>query len=184
LLSTAVGRAHLAFCSGEERQTLYTAAVAALDAEQAESHDPAQLEQVLSGIRKLGYASALRSRRVADEMSIAVPVRNGAQVLAVVAIRFAVTAVPQARIVDRFLPRLQAMAQSLRDDFLRTQQELVTARPAANHGAAVSVRLVNATPSGRTGVIVAGPSASLAPMSAAAIENRKVPEYVPVPLKS
>jgi DNA-binding IclR family transcriptional regulator len=70
-----------------------------------------------------GYASAVRARRVSDEISMAVPIMVDDRVLAAVTIRFSGTAVPLKSAVDRFLPKLRETAQKIRQTFAEQQRD-------------------------------------------------------------
>ena len=67
--------------------------------------------------------SAVRPRRVSDEVSIAVPILVDDRVLAAVSIRFSGTAVPLKMAVERFLPRLRESAQKIRQSFVDQQRD-------------------------------------------------------------
>jgi len=70
-----------------------------------------------------GYATAVRPRRVSDEISMAVPIMIDDRVLAAVTIRFSGSAVPLKLAVDRFLPKLRDTAQKIRQTFSDQQRE-------------------------------------------------------------
>ena len=79
--------------------------------------------KLLNDIRMQGYASAVRPRRVSDEISIAVPIMIDDRVLAAVMVRFSGTAVPLKLAVDRFLPKLRDTANKIRQTFADQQRE-------------------------------------------------------------
>jgi DNA-binding IclR family transcriptional regulator len=80
------------------------------------------VEKILDETREQGYATAVRSRRVSEEMAMAVPVVVEDRVLATVAVRFAASAVPQRMAVERFVPRLRDTAQKIRVKFVEQQR--------------------------------------------------------------
>jgi IclR family mhp operon transcriptional activator len=121
LLVTAAGRAHLAFCSAEQRESLLEILRRSASEVDALSHNRAELDKILDDIRAKGYASAVHTKRVSDEVSIAVPVVREDQVLAAVVVRFAETAVPFKIAVERFVPKLRDAAQRIRQTFIEQQ---------------------------------------------------------------
>jgi len=121
LLSSAAGRAHLAFCPPEQRASLLEILRRSGDEGDKLAHDPAELDKTLDETRERGYASATHSKRVSDEISMAVPVIVNDQVLAAVVVRFAETAVPFKIAVERFIPKLREAAQRIKQTFLEQQ---------------------------------------------------------------
>ena len=93
----------------------------------------ADVQKMLNDARMQGYATAVRPRRVTDEISMAVPIMIDDRVLAAVSIRFSGTAVPLKMAVDRFLPKLRETAQKIRQTFVDQQREMppAGARPGA-----------------------------------------------------
>src|SRR5712672_565918 len=81
LLTTAAGRVHLAFCPPEQRESLL----------EILRRSTNEVDKTLEETREKGYASAVHSKRVSDEISMAVPVVVEEQVLAAVVVRFAET---------------------------------------------------------------------------------------------
>jgi DNA-binding IclR family transcriptional regulator len=79
--------------------------------------------KLLNDARMQGYATAVRSRRVSDEISMAVPIMIDDRVLAAVSIRFSGTAVPLKLAIERFLPKLRDTAQKIRQTFADQQRD-------------------------------------------------------------
>ena len=76
---------------------------------------------VLDDTREKGYASAVHTRRVSDEISMAVPIVVEDQVLATVVVRFAETAVPFKIAAERFVPKLRDAAHRIKQTFIEQQ---------------------------------------------------------------
>jgi len=127
LLTTAAGRAHLAFCPPEQRESLLEILRRSTNEVDQLAHDRAELDKTLEETREKGYASAVHTKRVSDEISMAVPVVVEEQVLAAVVVRFAETAVPFKTAVERFVPKLREAAQRIRETF--AEQQLTQPRP-------------------------------------------------------
>ncbi len=122
LLVTAAGRAHLAFCPSEQRESLLEILRRSSHESDRLAHQPAELEQILQETRSNGFSCAVHSKRVSDEISMAVPVVLEDRVLATVIIRFAETAVPHRTAVERFVPRLRETARRIREQFIEQQR--------------------------------------------------------------
>jgi IclR family transcriptional regulator, mhp operon transcriptional activator len=113
LLTSASGRLYLAFCADAERVALLETLAKSNKPEAKLARNTADLERILAEIRTLGYATAATSRRISDDLSIAVPVHFDGRILAALTIRIAAMAMPPKTAVDRFLPRLRDTAQRI-----------------------------------------------------------------------
>jgi DNA-binding IclR family transcriptional regulator len=71
----------------------------------------------LAEIRGQGYATATRTRRMIEEVSLATPVMAGERVAAALSVRFAAAALPLKTALERFLPKLQRCAGMISDGF-------------------------------------------------------------------
>jgi IclR family mhp operon transcriptional activator len=116
LLSSAAGRAYLAWCEPGQRETLVDILSRSAREEDKLARNAGELARILNETRAQGYASAIRARRVADEISLAVPVRSGELVCACLTIRFSSNAVPMKTALERFLPRLANAAERIRSE--------------------------------------------------------------------
>jgi IclR family mhp operon transcriptional activator len=122
LLVTAAGRAHLAFCPSAQRESLLEILRRSTSEVDKLAHNRGELEKILDDTRARGYASAVHTRRVSDEISMAVPIVLEDRVLAAVVVRFAETAVPLKIAVERFVPKLRDAAQRIRQTFTEQQR--------------------------------------------------------------
>lgn len=111
VLTTASGRAVLAFASPRVRETLIDLL---WPTRPAELHplwpDRAALERELAVTRERGHARAIRPLRLTEQGSIAVPVMLDGEAVAAVAVRFALSAVPFDEARKRMLPTLLDIA--------------------------------------------------------------------------
>jgi IclR family mhp operon transcriptional activator len=123
LLTSSSGRVYLAFSSPSHRESLIEILARSNREEDALARDRTELMKILNDARMQGYASAVRPRRVSDEISMAVPIMVDDRVLAAVTIRFSGTAVPLKLAVERFLPKLRDTAQKIRQSFADQQRE-------------------------------------------------------------
>jgi IclR family mhp operon transcriptional activator len=122
LLTTSTGRVYLAFCPAPQRETLIDILSRSNKEEDKAASGPrAELQRMLADIRVQGYATATRTRRLADELSLSVPVTLHEDVLAVLTVRFMGSAVPLKYALERFLPKLRQCAAKI-SDLLSEQQ--------------------------------------------------------------
>ena len=114
LLSTACGRAYLAFCAAPERQTLIdTLANSNKEEDKPARTQRVELDRLLADVKAQGYATAARSRRLVEEISMSVPLAVADRLLAVLTVRFLSSAVPLKSAVERFLPKLRQCAAKI-----------------------------------------------------------------------
>ncbi len=122
LLTTGCGRAYLAFCSPDERETLLDILSRSPHEEDRLAQSPPEVQRILDEAREQGYAMATRTRRVSEQVALAVPVMVEDRVLATVAVRYAASAVPVKAAVERFVPKLRDTAQKIRAQFSEQQR--------------------------------------------------------------
>jgi IclR family transcriptional regulator, mhp operon transcriptional activator len=123
LLTTSSGRAYLAFCPAPQRDSILEILARSTREEDKLAKNRLEVQKILNDTRQQGYATAVRARRVSDEVSMAVPIIVDDRVLAAVAIRFAGNAVPLKVAVERFLPKLRAAAEKIRHTFVEQQRD-------------------------------------------------------------
>jgi IclR family mhp operon transcriptional activator len=121
LLTTAAGRVHLAFCPPEQRESLLEILRRSTNEVDKLAHNRPELDKLLEETRERGYASAVHTKRLSDELSIAVPVVVEDQVMAAIVVRFAETAVPFKIAAERFVPRLREAARRIGQTFVQQQ---------------------------------------------------------------
>jgi IclR family mhp operon transcriptional activator len=124
LLTSAGGRVYLAFCAASQRETLIDVlARSTKDEDKLARLQRPDLQRLLSDIKAQGYATATRSRRMVEEISLSVPVLLNDRVLAALTVRFASSALPLKTGVERFLPKLRHTAATISRSFLEQQSE-------------------------------------------------------------
>jgi IclR family mhp operon transcriptional activator len=124
ILQSSSGRAFLAFCPQSQRDTLLEILGRSNREEDRLARNRPELQKLLGDVRAQGYATAVRARRVSDEVSMAVPIVVDDRVLATLVVRFAATAVPMKQAIDRFLPRLRDAAGQIRQQVLTQDHHL------------------------------------------------------------
>jgi IclR family mhp operon transcriptional activator len=123
LLTSASGRVYLAFCPPTHRESLLEILARSNREHDKLAKNRNEVQKILTEARAQGYATAVRPRRVSDEISIAVPIMIEDRVLAAVTIRFSGTAVPLKLAVERFLPKLRDTATRIRTSFAEQQRD-------------------------------------------------------------
>jgi IclR family mhp operon transcriptional activator len=111
VLTTASGRAYLAYCNPRVRDTILEYLWPQRPEEtMAAWADMPAFERDLAAIRERGYAKAIRPLRLTEQGSIAIPVMVDGEPVAALAVRFALTAVSFEEARRRLLPALQEIA--------------------------------------------------------------------------
>lgn len=107
LVTSAMGRAYMAFCSEEERELLFQRvrekSGGSFGVDQETQH-----RALLANVRKKGYA--LRSPRTEPRRNttVAVPIRHENSILASITVSFFITAVPPNEVEERVIQPLKA----------------------------------------------------------------------------
>jgi IclR family mhp operon transcriptional activator len=111
LLGSAAGRVFLAHCPEAQREALIDTLARSNKEDDKPARAPrAELERMLDEIRRQGYATSMRTRRLVDEMSLGAPVNAGGRILASLTVRFITSAVPLKTALERFLPQMHQCA--------------------------------------------------------------------------
>jgi len=123
LLTTAMGRVYLANCPPVQRDALIDILARSNKEEDKAARSRADLLRVLAEIKAQGYATATRTRRLADEIAVSVPVPNLNGTLAGLTVRFIASAIPVKAGLERFLPKLRLCAAKISATFSEQQAE-------------------------------------------------------------
>ena len=129
ILTSATGLCYLSFCPKEQRDTLLEMLAKSKESQNAAARNKKKVYEILVETRKNGFAIWHRKRRVADETSLSVPIIIEERLRAVLTMRFASTAIPEADAIERFVPKLRKTAQEIADEFLRQHQREPVALP-------------------------------------------------------
>jgi IclR family mhp operon transcriptional activator len=121
LLTTAAGRVYLAFCPAAQRDALIDIFARSNKEEDKAARIRPELMRALEELRKEGYATATRTRRLIDEITLSVPLPLGDRSLAVLSVRFIASAMPIKLGLERFLPKLRQCAAKISSSFLEQQ---------------------------------------------------------------
>jgi IclR family mhp operon transcriptional activator len=123
LLTTAAGRAYLANSPAPQRDVVIDILARSNKEEDKPARSRIELQRLLADIKSSGFATTVRTRRLAEEISLSVPVLLHDRVLASLTVRFAASAVPQKIGVERFLPKLRQSAARISALFSEQQAE-------------------------------------------------------------
>src|SRR4051812_41731737 len=121
MLTTAAGRAHLAFCPAEQRESLLEILRRSTNEVDKLAHNRPELDKILDDTREKGYASAVHTRRASEEPPTAVPDIIGDQVMSAVFARFAERPGPWKMAAERFGPRLPEAPAGIPQPFMEQQ---------------------------------------------------------------
>ncbi len=117
MLSSAAGRAYLAFCSAQQREAMLELLARSTLPEDRMARSRIEVEKLLNETRTQGFGMAHRARRVSEETSLAIPVRAKDRILASVTVRYSATALPLRAAVEQFLPKMREVAQKIEAQF-------------------------------------------------------------------
>jgi IclR family mhp operon transcriptional activator len=118
MLGSAAGRAYLAFCPPQQRDTLLELLSRSSLPEDRLARSRVEVDRLLNETRTQGYGMAHRARRVSEETSLAIPVRSQDRILATVTVRYSASAVPLRTAVEVFLPKMREVAQKIETEFV------------------------------------------------------------------
>lgn len=111
---TAIGRAYLAACSQEAREALLSLLSQRDDAVGAMARDRPAVQALVDETVARGHAvNAGEWAREAPFAAVAVPLHSGTQLLGAINLVFPKAAVSEADLLQRYLPRLQQLAQRI-----------------------------------------------------------------------
>ncbi|MGC1523874.1 MAG: helix-turn-helix domain-containing protein [Steroidobacteraceae bacterium] len=123
LLTTASGRVYLAHSPATQRDSLIEILARSNKEEDRPARARAELVRTLAEIKAAGHATAMRTRRLVEEVSLAVPILIDDRALASLTVRFASSALPLKMGLDRFLPKLRQCAARIEILFAEQQAE-------------------------------------------------------------
>ena len=113
MLSSAAGRAYLAYCSAAQRESLLDLLSRSSLAEDRLARSRSEVDRLLAETRAQGFGMVHRARRDCEETSLAIPVRVKDRIVATMTVRYAAPAVPLRTAVAQFLPKLREVAQKI-----------------------------------------------------------------------
>jgi len=123
LLTTAMGRVYLANCAPAQRDALIDVLAGSGKEEDKAARNRVDLLRVLAEIQAQGYATTTRTRRLADEIAVSVPVPMNNGTLAGLTVRFVASAMPLKPGLERFLPKLRISAAKISATFSAQQAQ-------------------------------------------------------------
>jgi IclR family transcriptional regulator, mhp operon transcriptional activator len=119
MLTSAAGRAYLAFSGTTVREAMLDSLVQTASPDEPLARDRPEIERVLHETRMQGFGLSQRARRISQEITLALPLRAADRVLGTLAVRFAATAVPLRSGIDQFLPKMREIAVKIEAEFAR-----------------------------------------------------------------
>lgn len=114
MLTTASGRAYLAYCGEEQRQQILRLLVADGDGPAGLARNRAAVERVLAKVRQQGYASNEGEWEQERKVSaLALPIHHRGSILATINIVFLRKAMSVPEAAERYLPALRAAIEKI-----------------------------------------------------------------------
>lgn len=117
MLTSAAGRAYLAYCTPQQREMLLELLARSSLPEDRLVRSRVEIERILNETRAQGFGMAQRARRVSEETSLAIPVRASERVIATISVRYAATAVPFRTATEQFLPKMREAVAKIEREF-------------------------------------------------------------------
>jgi IclR family mhp operon transcriptional activator len=128
LVSRALGRAYLAFCSPQQQDALLQALAASAAPEDERARDPAAIASVLNEVRTNGFA--MRDPTVwPASNTLAVPVFDNHGVAGSIGLTYFSSTMKPAQVVERHLPELQDAACHIGERLKALQSDPARASP-------------------------------------------------------
>jgi IclR family mhp operon transcriptional activator len=112
MLIAALGRAYLAFCPDDERETILAVLRASKARRNMQARDESAVNRMLAATRARGYAT---TSPVPNEpmMGFAVPVMEGERVIAAMTMRYFGSALTEEEAARRYLSSMQSAAEAI-----------------------------------------------------------------------
>jgi len=122
MVTRALGRAYLAWCSEEERKILLRMLAASSDPEDCPPNLERVVRAMIATVRRQGYA--LRDPKVEPRSSntVAVPIMLGEQVVGTIGLSFFRSAVSHRALVEELVPALQQASREITVSMQRLQR--------------------------------------------------------------
>jgi IclR family mhp operon transcriptional activator len=130
MLTSAAGRAFLAYSQAPLRDALLELLAHSSSPEDRLARDRAEVDRLLQETRTQGYGMSQRARRVSEETSLAIPIRVRDRVMATLSVRYAATALPLRAAVEQLLPKMHDVVDKLQREF--AQRAKIGAQPQGN----------------------------------------------------
>jgi IclR family mhp operon transcriptional activator len=113
MLTSAAGRAYLAFCPPVKRDSILELLARSSLSQDRLARNYGEVERLLKETRSQGFGVTHRARRTSEETSLAIPVRAKNRILATIAMRYVAASVTLRTAVEQFLPEMRRVAQEI-----------------------------------------------------------------------
>jgi IclR family mhp operon transcriptional activator len=120
MLTSAAGRAYLAFSKAEVREPVLDSLAHTASPDERLARDRPEIERILQESRAQGFGLSQRTRRISQEITLALPVRAAERVLGTLSVRFAATAVPLRTATEQFLPKMREIVDRIEAEFAQS----------------------------------------------------------------
>jgi IclR family transcriptional regulator, mhp operon transcriptional activator len=113
MLTRAMGRAYLAFCSDRERQYILDVLAQSTHPEDRAAKCPSEVEEVLVRVRRNGFAERAKDVEPRSSSTFGVPIREDGRVLATIGLSYFTSSMPRAKAVSVYVPKLLDLARDI-----------------------------------------------------------------------
>jgi IclR family mhp operon transcriptional activator len=113
MLTRAMGRAYLAFCSERERQYILDMLAESTHPEDQVAKRASEVEDVLERVRRNGFAERAPDVEPRSSSTFSVPIRQDGRVLATIGLSFFTSSIPRAKAVSLYIPKLIDLARNI-----------------------------------------------------------------------
>lgn len=131
LVSKALGRAYLSFCTPEEREMTLRLLRATEHADSEYMRAPGSVEQLIRTDQAQGFSERIALARPEASSSVAVPIyRSESQkVIATIGLTYYARAVSRKQITETYVPQLQAASKAISDSISKMSTALEVVQP-------------------------------------------------------
>lgn len=113
ILTRALGRAYIGFCSPSERDTLLSALAASKHPEDAIARNRSAAMRIIEATKRAGYAMRATNVEPRSSSTVAVPIRRDSRVLATIGMTYFRSAMRHQDLVKTYVPLLQECARNI-----------------------------------------------------------------------
>lgn len=130
LVSKALGRSFLSFCTPEEREMTMRLLRTTENPDSELMQAPGSVEQLIRTDRKQGFSERLAVTKPEASSSVAVPIYwpDTPKVIATIGLTYYASAVSRAQIVETYVPQLQAASKAIGESMAKMSTELEEVR--------------------------------------------------------
>lgn len=142
LVTMALGRAYLAFCSPEERRLTMRLLESAPHPDTRIMSSPGMVDQLIRATQRRGFAERDGSTTSDASSSVAVPIyeHGTAKILATIGMTYYSSAVRREDVIERYVPHLKMASAAISESVVRLKSTLEAQKAACSEAVSVARR--------------------------------------------